>query len=456
MFCPHCGKPVPDEGARFCSFCGGSLEGYTCSVPATSADDSTATTFAPKEPTNPFAYVMDEHDLPEEPITTSGSRGPRGHPFRKLAAVAVALLFLTSAAAVIVLAVNNNSDSPEYTVISNNSTDTVLLLNDDEQMAVYLGNGFYSEDGTAYLTATFDSNNNLVITLSSAVTAVSSSYVWTLSEESGSITFTSVTKTAGLLTWYLPQYGNYTVTVDCTDSDGNVTEYIGTLDIEAYYSWTYDGSTYEMTVDVDYADYYDSHATTYSEMQARAVTVWSTVTDFVVVDEEVQSIADQLAELYAQAYGSTALDQSFANFTLAFVQICYTYYYDISLYGQEEYYAYPIETIFNGGGDCEDTSILCAAIFTAEGYQAAVGILPGHAIAGVALDSYTAPAYSQLNYEVLSQKVYGVTYYACETTYDTYKAVGLEPISNGEVYSSYLGQYVSGYGTYGFYPINAD
>ena len=456
MFCPQCGNKLLMEGAAFCPYCGCSLVSYQPTPPETPAEDAESVPgldAQAAEQATAYAYVMDHDGLPIREIPAAHRHSLRN----KLVAVLVAIFVMSAGVAVVVFDGNSDSQSgSSYTVVSNNSTDTVQLIDSNDQIILFLGNAFYAtSDSTAYMTASFTSGH-LVMTLDSSITAKCTSYTWKLTENTGTLTFDSVTKTAGYLTWYSPQYGDYTITVVCTQSDGSTVEYIGTLDIQVYYSWTYDDNSYTMTVDLSYADYYASHATTYSAKSARAVTNWSTVTDFVVVDSTVESIASQLKTLYTDTYGSVSLNQSYANFILAFVQIEFTYQYDSTLYGQDEYWAYPIETIFNNGGDCEDTSILCAAIYTAAGFQAAVAILPGHAICGVALSSYSTPTYSSNSYEILKQTVSGNTYYACETTVDTFLAVGVEPISSSYgAFSQYLGQSVRGYGTYGFYPISA-
>lgn len=55
----------------------------------------------------------------------------------------------------------------------------------------------------------------------------------------------------------------------------------------------------------------------------------------------------------------------------------------------DEYPRYPVETIFDNGGDCEDTSILLAALLQAMGYDAALLKGPHHMAVGVGIA--TAP-----------------------------------------------------------------
>ena len=60
---------------------------------------------------------------------------------------------------------------------------------------------------------------------------------------------------------------------------------------------------------------------------------------------------------------------------------------DIVTTGYDEYARYPLETLVDYGGDCEDTSILMAALLKAMGYDAVLLYFsgdPGHVAVGVA------------------------------------------------------------------------
>jgi predicted transglutaminase-like cysteine proteinase len=59
------------------------------------------------------------------------------------------------------------------------------------------------------------------------------------------------------------------------------------------------------------------------------------------------------------------------EFVLRFVQSL-TYTDDLNTTSRDEYPRYPMETLFDRGGDCEDTSILLAAILTEMGYDVAL------------------------------------------------------------------------------------
>lgn len=90
---------------------------------------------------------------------------------------------------------------------------------------------------------------------------------------------------------------------------------------------------------------------------------------------------------------------------VAFVQSI-TYELDSDYNGNEEYWKYPIETLADGRGDCEDTAILTAAILKEMDYDVALVLLPDHAAVAVACDTCNG-YYYPLN---------GKRYYYLETT----------------------------------------
>lgn len=87
---------------------------------------------------------------------------------------------------------------------------------------------------------------------------------------------------------------------------------------------------------------------------------------------------------------SSSLVRELANF----VQEVITYQYDSDTTGEEEYPRYPIETLYERQGDCEDTSILIAALLKEFGYEVGFIHLPGHlAVALRTTDDYSDGPY---------------------------------------------------------------
>ena len=87
--------------------------------------------------------------------------------------------------------------------------------------------------------------------------------------------------------------------------------------------------------------------------------------------------------------------------------------------GFDEFRRYAVETLIEGGGDCEDTTILVAAILRGLGEETALIFTPGHIAIGVS-GNFTG---SSLTYN-------GIKYFYCETT-GTGWIVGKLPASVG-------------------------
>ncbi len=98
---------------------------------------------------------------------------------------------------------------------------------------------------------------------------------------------------------------------------------------------------------------------------------------------EIETLAGQLTTL-----GRTQQLSSYEQLcnTLAFVQQNIRYTDDLCLETGQliEYPKFPLETLVEKKGDCEDQSILAAALLAAMGYDVALLILPIHVALGVA------------------------------------------------------------------------
>jgi len=74
---------------------------------------------------------------------------------------------------------------------------------------------------------------------------------------------------------------------------------------------------------------------------------------------------------------------SAALHVLQFVQACIPYKYDIDTTGYEDWARYPIETLMERTGDCEDVAILCAAVIARMGFPVVLLLYPRHLAFGV-------------------------------------------------------------------------
>lgn len=104
-------------------------------------------------------------------------------------------------------------------------------------------------------------------------------------------------------------------------------------------------------------------------------------------------------------------ERELVDFILAFVQSL-KYIPDDVLTGLDEYPKYPLETLVEDGGDCEDTSILLASLYREMGYGVVLLRLSGHMAVGVKGSSNISGTYYDCN---------GTRYYYVETTGNNYK-----------------------------------
>ena len=109
------------------------------------------------------------------------------------------------------------------------------------------------------------------------------------------------------------------------------------------------------------------------------------------------------------------------DFVLSFVQSL-PYTLDDVTTGYDEFRRYAIETLIEGGGDCEDTTILVAAILRGLSEKTALIFTPGHIALGVSG-----------NFTGASVTHDGTKYYYCETTGTGWTVGTLPPSSSTTV-----------------------
>jgi predicted transglutaminase-like cysteine proteinase len=109
--------------------------------------------------------------------------------------------------------------------------------------------------------------------------------------------------------------------------------------------------------------------------------------------------------------------------TLAFVQQAITFQKDLESAGIDEYWRFPLETLYWRVGDCEDSSLLTAAILKALSHKTVLLIYPHHVAVGVdAVNGFTMAEQQQL---------VNNTYLYCETTNEGWRV--------GDIPDQYLG-----------------
>lgn len=197
-------------------------------------------------------------------------------------------------------------------------------------------------------------------------------------------------------------------------------------------TWTFweDNSTWSLNLNVSAETYWEAKTTphaVFSEMD---------YANYVTNDDVVNEVAAQLAAM-AESKGYDKYTT--ACFVLSFVQNTY-YDSDLNTTGQEEYPRYPVETLVDGTGDCEDTSILFASLIQTSYFDMDAVLVSlstpssdvGHMAVGLYLDTSDLPSevsytyegteYTLMQNELFSWEVRGYrfsqsySYYYCECT----------------------------------------
>ncbi len=239
------------------------------------------------------------------------------------------------------------------------------------------------------------------------------------------------------ITWTLTEdvRGLYEIMVICYVDETDKSKPHSTLDklmvsayigqVERYYSWNYEGHRYQFSIEYDYSDYLAIAGTNGASIYLRSLhdcTDYPLATKFLKSDETTITMENELSELYSDVYG-TPEGQGYAEFVLHFIQTCFSYYYDEEFYKQYEYYAFPLETIHYGGGDCEDTAILYTMLMEAAGYETGLIRFPDHMVSAIVLDDYVAsdlPLYEKDTLNNITITSNGEKYVACESTENGY------------------------------------
>ncbi len=165
------------------------------------------------------------------------------------------------------------------------------------------------------------------------------------------------------------------------------------------YQWIVNGQSFNYTLDISKDDYtnmmksdIDRSGTVSSDMYVMEDNgVRKTVNgvkDYIVVDKNIETMANALKEL-CDKYNSTNSGNKvgYAQFISWFVQTAVDYETDQKTKGTNEYWRYPLETLYDKQGDCEDGAILLAALLYAAGYDSGIYLLPEHAVGAVSVES---------------------------------------------------------------------
>ena len=212
--------------------------------------------------------------------------------------------------------------------------------------------------------------------------------------------------------WNTGKNGILDGSLDNSNDDNDAKLFVS---IEAYnfgylrsYTWTYQGEEYQISYN------FDPNRYSYFTRQPHEVKEYSDYLNFVTSEEK--AIIDIAIALDGISKKENFDNLSRVNFFLSFVQTL-KYAEDNVTAGVGEYPRYPIETLIEQTGDCEDTSALLISLMEAIGYNAAIILIPeawdgyGHAAVGVNITEGTGVHYI-LNEGTEEER----NYYYAETT----------------------------------------
>ncbi len=164
------------------------------------------------------------------------------------------------------------------------------------------------------------------------------------------------------------------------------------------YQWKISGTQFDYVLDIAKDDYthmmksdIDRKGSMSSAMYLEEIDgkkkIVNGVADYIVVDDYIKKVASDLKKMCDDYNKKDINNMTYVQFISCFVQAAIDYKLDEDTKSQTEYWKYPLETLYDKCGDCEDGAILLAALLDAAGYNAGIYLLPGHCVAAVSAKS---------------------------------------------------------------------
>ena len=168
------------------------------------------------------------------------------------------------------------------------------------------------------------------------------------------------------------------------------------------YNWTFTGHQYAITAEIPKSvyDYYRG-------LERLPTSDYSVYVSYPLDDDYLRSIVEKL-RVFSNVGGFTEVQR--VGLVVSFVQSI-PYNNDFLTTGYNEYPRYPLETLVDGSGDCEDTSILAASLLKLMGIDAVMLSYPNHMAVGISITNISGTYY-------VSD---GKNYYYVETTGKNWK-----------------------------------
>jgi len=166
--------------------------------------------------------------------------------------------------------------------------------------------------------------------------------------------------------------------------------------LEKLYTWEWDGVERSVTITVP-EQLYDY----YREKERYQTTDYRGYVFNPVDDQYVEALVYEF-DLIQVVEGLS--EENKTDLVISFIQNM-DYTLDTDSKGLTEYPRFPVETLVDGGGDCEDTGILMASLLDAMGYNVSLILMPDHLAVGI-----------EMNATGVHWVYDNVTYYYLETT----------------------------------------
>lgn len=180
----------------------------------------------------------------------------------------------------------------------------------------------------------------------------------------------------------------------------------GGRQISQYFEWSYMNDLYGWSVPI-HSDWYDYHRNLPRENHG---------IEYITLDDPyMKIIADKLVK--------KSKEESYCDYCFIISFIQGLSYVEDNVLGYDDYPKYPIETLIEGNGDCEDTSYLAVSLLKSINKDVVLIRLFDHMAIGIRSDSDVDGAYYELNEK---------RYYYYETTKSGW--------SLGQIPDKYLGK----------------
>lgn len=149
--------------------------------------------------------------------------------------------------------------------------------------------------------------------------------------------------------------------------------------LEREYEWYFSGKKYELSLSIPETQY-----EYYKGLERISDSDYSVYVTHPYDDEFINTVVRKFNFI---ALAENLTEEEKINLVISYVQSL-PYTVDSVTTAFDEYPRYPLETLIDNGGDCEDTSILAASLLKSMNYDIILIAPPEHMAVGVNIDAY--------------------------------------------------------------------